>query len=132
MLPNWLLPPLMQTHDGVITSLGDLVPLARRAGAGARRRHLPDDRRGRCADRRRRAPSTGIVTGDLGVDRDGKPKPGFAAGIGIRAKYTLIGEGARGSLAKQLIQRFSLDAQVRAAEIRTRHQGDLADPGLAA
>jgi electron-transferring-flavoprotein dehydrogenase len=50
----------------------------------------------------------GIVTGDLGRARDGSEKPGFAAGIGLRARYTLIGEGARGSLAKQLSARFGL------------------------
>src|SRR5690606_17066203 len=52
----------------------------------------------------------GIITGDLGLDREGKPKPGHARGIVLRAKYTLIGEGARGSLAKALIHRFGLDA----------------------
>jgi electron-transferring-flavoprotein dehydrogenase len=53
----------------------------------------------------------GIVTGDLGVDRAGNPKSGYAAGIGLKAKYTLVAEGARGSLAKHLIQDFKLDAK---------------------
>jgi electron-transferring-flavoprotein dehydrogenase len=50
----------------------------------------------------------GIVTGDLGLDRAGNPKPGHAAGIGLKAKYTLIAEGARGSLAKRVIRDFAL------------------------
>ena len=53
----------------------------------------------------------GIITGDLGVGRDGKPKSSFARGIALEAKYTLIGEGARGSLAKALIRTFNLDAK---------------------
>ena len=53
---------------------------------------------------------TGIITGDLGRDRNGEPKPGFARGIALEAKYTLIGEGARGSLAKQLLAAFGLAA----------------------
>ena len=50
----------------------------------------------------------GVATGDMGIGRDGKPKAGFQRGMELSAKYTLIGEGARGSLAKQLIARFGL------------------------
>jgi electron-transferring-flavoprotein dehydrogenase len=52
---------------------------------------------------------TGVVTGDLGIARDGSQKGGYTAGIELRGKYTLIGEGARGSLAKKLIAEFGLD-----------------------
>jgi len=52
----------------------------------------------------------GIITGDLGVGHDGKPKDSYAQGIALLAKYTLIGEGARGSLAKKIIPAFGLDA----------------------
>jgi len=110
VLPNWLLPPLMRTHDGVITSLGDLV------------RWLGDEAQALGVDifpmtaavdvlTDAQGAVAGIITGDLGRDRAGNPKPGFAPGIGIRARYTLIGEGARGSLARQLVQRFNLDAK---------------------
>ena len=110
VLPNWLLPPLMRTDDGVITSLGDLV------------RWLGDEAQALGVDifpmtaavdvlTDAQGAVAGIITGDLGRDRAGNPKPGFAPGIGIRARYTLIGEGARGSLARQLVQRFNLDAK---------------------
>jgi electron-transferring-flavoprotein dehydrogenase len=52
----------------------------------------------------------GVITGDIGLGRDGQPKAGHAAGIEVHARYTLIAEGARGSLAKQLIARYRLDA----------------------
>ena len=52
----------------------------------------------------------GVATGDMGVGRDGKPKDSFTRGMELRGKYTLIAEGARGSLAKQLIAKFALDA----------------------
>ena len=109
VLPNWLLPPLMQTHDGVITSLGDLV---RWLGEQAQELGIDIFPMTAAVDvlTNEAGAVTGIITGDLGLDHAGQPRPGFAAGIGIRAKYTLIGEGARGSLAKQLIQRFKLDA----------------------
>jgi electron-transferring-flavoprotein dehydrogenase len=51
----------------------------------------------------------GVITGDLGVGANGEPRPDFAPGIELRAKYTFLGEGARGSLAKGVIRRLGLD-----------------------
>jgi electron-transferring-flavoprotein dehydrogenase len=50
----------------------------------------------------------GVVTGDMGVAKSGENKSGFTPGIILLGKYTLIAEGARGSLAKRLIHRFDL------------------------
>src|SRR5688572_20904869 len=44
----------------------------------------------------------GVRTGDKGIGKDGKPKPNFEPGVEIIAKVTVLGEGSRGSLAKQL------------------------------
>jgi len=53
----------------------------------------------------------GIITGDLGVDREGHPKEGvYTPGMELRGKYTLFAEGCRGHIGKQLIQRFKLDS----------------------
>ena len=57
----------------------------------------------------KRARFWAIATGDMGVSRDGHLKSGFTRGMELRGKYTLIAEGARGSLAKQLIAKFGLD-----------------------
>lgn len=51
---------------------------------------------------------TGITTGDMGVGKDGKPKPGYQPDMEIRAKYTIFAEGCQGHLGKQLMQRFDL------------------------
>jgi electron-transferring-flavoprotein dehydrogenase len=51
----------------------------------------------------------GVRTGDKGVDHNGKPKVNYEPGIDIRAKLTILAEGSRGSLTKQLIRRFNLD-----------------------
>ncbi|HSB11563.1 MAG TPA: electron transfer flavoprotein-ubiquinone oxidoreductase [Blastocatellia bacterium] len=53
----------------------------------------------------------GVRTGDKGIDKSGKQKPNFEPGVDIVAKVTVIGEGVRGSLAKQLIKRLSLDRE---------------------
>jgi len=51
----------------------------------------------------------GVRTGDKGINREGKRKPNFEPGVDLHAKVTVLGEGPRGSLAKQLIQRLNLD-----------------------
>jgi electron-transferring-flavoprotein dehydrogenase len=52
----------------------------------------------------------GVATGDMGVARDGHHKDSFTRGVELRGKYTLIAEGARGSLAKILVNKYALDA----------------------
>ncbi|WP_341798875.1 MULTISPECIES: electron transfer flavoprotein-ubiquinone oxidoreductase [unclassified Pseudomonas] len=57
----------------------------------------------------------GIVTGDLGVDREGQPKDGlYTPGMELRAKYTLFAEGCRGHIGKQLIRNYQLDSEADA------------------
>ena len=106
-LPHFLLPPLMRNHGNYVVSLSDVCRwLGRRAEAlgveifpgFAAVETLLDDS----------GAVVGVATGDMGIGRDRQPKPGFQRGMELRAKYTLIGEGARGSLAKQLIARFGL------------------------
>jgi electron-transferring-flavoprotein dehydrogenase len=50
----------------------------------------------------------GVVTGDFGVARDGHHKEGFTPGMELRGRYTLLAEGARGSLSKIAIRQFGL------------------------
>ena len=58
----------------------------------------------------------GVRTGDKGIDKEGHKKGNFEAGVDLMAKVTVLGEGSRGSLAKQLTARLGLnegsDAQV--------------------
>lgn len=57
----------------------------------------------------------GIITGDLGVDREGHPKDGlYTPGMELRGKYTLFAEGCRGHIGKQLIKRYNLDSDADA------------------
>jgi len=50
----------------------------------------------------------GVRTGDKGIDKNGKPKANFQAGYDLLAKVTVFAEGPRGSLTKQLVERFEL------------------------
>ena len=102
-------PPQMANHGNLITSLGQLTPLlgaqAERLGvdvfAGfAAAEALFDDR----------GAVRGVRIGDMGVEKNGAAGPNFAPGPEIHSKLTVLAEGCRGSISKQLIRRFQLDA----------------------
>lgn len=50
----------------------------------------------------------GVRIGDMGLEKDGTPGPNFTPGVEVHAKLTLLAEGSRGSVSKQLIQHFKL------------------------
>ncbi len=51
----------------------------------------------------------GVLTEDKGVDKNGKPKDNFTPGYELRAKVTVLAEGPRGSLTKDLVAKLKLD-----------------------
>src|SRR2546428_5753772 len=57
---------------------------------------------------------TGVRTDDKGVDKQNQPKSNFEPGYELNAKVVILAEGTRGSLTKQLIARFRLDAECNA------------------
>jgi electron-transferring-flavoprotein dehydrogenase len=102
-------PPGMHNKGNVIVSLGAmcawLAPQAEALGveiypgfAAAETLHDAD------------GAVAGVRIGDMGVAKDGSHKPGYTPGIDIRAKVTVLAEGARGHLTKRLVKRFQLDA----------------------
>ncbi|CAI3936506.1 electron transfer flavoprotein-ubiquinone oxidoreductase [Commensalibacter communis] len=50
----------------------------------------------------------GVVTGDMGLEKDGAQGSNHEPGMELRAKYTLFAEGCRGSLSKKLMDQFKL------------------------
>jgi electron-transferring-flavoprotein dehydrogenase len=52
----------------------------------------------------------GVATGNMGVDREGKPTDAFQLGMELHAKYTFFAEGSRGHLGKQLMAKYDLNA----------------------
>ena len=108
-VPSLLLPPLMNNHGNYIASLGQvcrwLATQAEELGVdlfpGFNGSEILYDKDGRVK---------GVATGDMGVARDGGHKNTFSPSIELLAKYTLIAEGTRGSLAKSLEQKFNLRA----------------------
>ncbi|WP_415036896.1 electron transfer flavoprotein-ubiquinone oxidoreductase [Azonexus sp.] len=50
----------------------------------------------------------GVATGDLGLGKDGQPGPNFQPGMELHARQTMFAEGCRGSLTRELFERFEL------------------------
>ncbi len=129
-------PPHMRNHGNYIVSLGNvcrwLAQQAEAAGvdiypgfAAAEVLYHPD------------GSVRGVATGDMGREKDGSEGPNFAPGMELVAKQTIFAEGCRGSLTKQLFQRFALregvDPQVYGIGIKElwevkpeQHHGGLA------
>ena len=107
-LPNFAMPKLLDNHGNYVISLGNLCRwLAAKAEAlgveiypGFAAQEVLYDDAGKVI---------GIATGDMGISREGEMKDTFTRGMALLGKYTLIGEGVRGHLAKQLIAKFQLD-----------------------
>ena len=51
----------------------------------------------------------GVITGDMGIDSAGEKKPGYEPGVELRAKFTVLAEGCRGHLGKEIINKYHLD-----------------------
>jgi electron-transferring-flavoprotein dehydrogenase len=107
-IPNFFMPKLMSNHGNFVGSLGNVARyLGRKAeelgveiypGFAAAEVLVEDDK------------VVGVATGDMGIGRDGQPTHAYTRGMELRARYTIFAEGARGSLAKQMIDRFKLNA----------------------
>jgi electron-transferring-flavoprotein dehydrogenase len=105
-LPNFLLPPLMSNHGNFIVSLGDVCRYLAKKAEALGVEIYPGFAAAEVLFEN--GAVAGIATGDMGVGKDGHHKAGFARGMELRAKYTLLAEGARGGLSKGLIERFGL------------------------
>jgi electron-transferring-flavoprotein dehydrogenase len=102
-------PPTMNNHGNYIVSLGamcawlapqlEAVGVEIYPGFAAAEPIIGDD-----------GAVKGVRIGDMGVGRDGQQKDNYAEGVDILAKVTVLAEGARGHLSKQLIKRYGLDA----------------------
>jgi electron-transferring-flavoprotein dehydrogenase len=106
-LPMFAMPPFMHNHGNYIASLGNVCRWLAEQAEGLGVELYPgmavsdlvwnDD-----------GSVKGVVAGVFGVGKDGEKKPDFQPGLELHAKYTFIGEGVRGSLAKMLQAKFGL------------------------
>ncbi|HWK37240.1 electron transfer flavoprotein-ubiquinone oxidoreductase, partial [Sphingomonas sp.] len=129
-VPHFITPSFMHNHGTYTGSLGSLCRwLAEQAGElgveifpgfAAAEVLFNDD-----------GSVKGVATGDMGVGRDGHHKPDYQPGLELHAKYTLLGEGCRGHLTKELIRTFDLacDSDPQIYGIGVKELWDI-DPAL--
>jgi electron-transferring-flavoprotein dehydrogenase len=133
--PNWALPDNFKNHGNYVISLANVTRwLGQQAealgveifpGFPAAEVLYNDD-----------GSVKGVVTGNMGIGRDGEPTENFQLGMELHAKYTLFCEGARGHLGRQLNEKFKLnkdaDPQVYGIGIKELWEIDPAkhQPGL--
>ncbi len=106
--PHFLLPRSLKNHGNYIVSLGNVVrwlgaeaeSLGVELYPGFAAATINYDDKGQVA---------GIVTGDMGVNKDGTKSNHYQPGMILKGRYTLFAEGCRGHLGKELIERFSLN-----------------------
>ncbi|MEM7505629.1 MAG: electron transfer flavoprotein-ubiquinone oxidoreductase [Pseudomonadota bacterium] len=106
-LPVWAMPPLMSNHGTYIVSMGNvcrwMAEQAEELGVeifpGMACSDLVYDEGGRVR---------GVVAGEFGKNADGTPGDGYEPGMELHGKYVMLAEGVRGSLSKEVIEKFDL------------------------
>ncbi|VVD71915.1 electron transfer flavoprotein-ubiquinone oxidoreductase [Pandoraea soli] len=120
-VPNWALPDNFKNHGNYVVSLANVTRWLGQQAEAMGVEMFPgfpaadviyhDD-----------GAVKGVVTGDMGLGKDGEPTANFQLGIALHAKYTLFAEGARGHLGRALQDRFALrkgvDPQVHGIGIK--------------
>ena len=109
-LPNSVMPPLMNNHDNYIVSMGNvcrwMAEQAEELGVeifpGMACSELVYGKTGEVK---------GVVAGEFGKNPDGSIGDSYEPGMELHGKYILLSEGARGSLSKEVIEKFNLDAE---------------------
>ncbi|NNL87637.1 MAG: electron transfer flavoprotein-ubiquinone oxidoreductase [Marinicaulis sp.] len=108
-LPVFAMPPMVKNHGAYIVSMGNVCRWMAEIAEGMGVEIYP----GMAASHllyRDNGSVRGVVVGEMGISKNGERKDSYEPGMELVGKYILIAEGVRGSLAKQLIQRFELDA----------------------
>ena len=109
-LPNSVMPPLMNNHGNYIVSMGNvcrwMAEQAEELGVeifpGMACSELVYGKSGEVK---------GVVAGEFGKNPDGSIGDSYEPGMELHGKYILLSEGARGSLSKEVIAKFNLDAE---------------------
>ena len=109
-LPNFLMPPLMNNHGNYIVSMGNVCRWMAEQAEELGVEIFPGMA---CSDLvfGKTGELKGVVAGEFGKNSDGSIGEAYEPGMELHGKYVLLSEGARGSLAKQVIEKFNLDSE---------------------
>ena len=107
-VPNWMLPDCFKNEGNYIISLANVTRWLGQQAENLGVEIFPGFPAAEILYNEQGA-VLGVITGSMGLDKEGKPTDQFQLGMELRAKYTLFAEGSRGHLGKQLMSKFSLD-----------------------
>ena len=108
-LPVFAMPPMVKNHGCYIVSMGNVCRWLAEIAEGMGVEIYP----GMAASQyltRGDGSVRGVVVGEMGFGKDGEKKASYEPGMELCGKYVLLAEGVRGSLSKQVIEHFKLDA----------------------
>lgn len=106
-VPNWPMPPLMSNHGNYIVSMGNVCRWMAGVAEGLGVEIFP----GMAASELvwgEDGAVKGVVAGEFGKNPDGTIGEGYEPGMELLGKYVFLGEGVRGSLAKEVMAKFEL------------------------
>ncbi len=109
--PNFAMPPLMNNHGNYIVSMGNVCRWMAEQAEALGVEVFPGMS---CSELVYRDDGSvkGVVAGEFGYQKDGSKGPGYEPGMELHGKYVMLAEGARGSLSKVAIAKYSLDQDV--------------------
>ncbi|HEY9038256.1 MAG TPA: electron transfer flavoprotein-ubiquinone oxidoreductase [Roseovarius sp.] len=108
-VPNFPMPKLMSNHGNYIVSMGNVCRWMAEQAEELGVEVFPGMA---CSEIVYGEDGTvkGVVAGEFGRNADGTEGPNYEPGMELHGKYVFLGEGVRGSLAKQVMQKFDLSA----------------------
>jgi len=106
-IPNFPMPPLMNNHGNYIVSMGNVCRWMAEHAEELGVEVFPGMS---CSEvvYGENGGVKGVVAGEFGRQADGTPGPGYEPGMELHGKYVFLGEGVRGSLSKEVIEKFDL------------------------
>ncbi|MFN3281132.1 MAG: 4Fe-4S dicluster domain-containing protein, partial [Tabrizicola sp.] len=106
-IPNWPMPPLMSNHGNYIVSMANVCRWMAGIAEGLGVEIFPGMA---CSELVYEGDTVvGVVAGEFGRDPvTREPGPAYEPGMELRGKYVFLSEGVRGSLAKQVIEKYDL------------------------
>ncbi|MEM9988624.1 MAG: NAD(P)/FAD-dependent oxidoreductase, partial [Pseudomonadota bacterium] len=108
-IPVWAMPEMLKNHGCYATSMGNVCRWLGEKAEAMGVEIYPMMAASQLI-RGETGEIAGVIVGEMGIGKDGKKKDGYEPGMELRGKYTFLAEGVRGSLSKQVIKEFSLDA----------------------
>ncbi|MCK0139750.1 electron transfer flavoprotein-ubiquinone oxidoreductase [Aliiroseovarius sp. F47248L] len=108
-VPNWPMPPLMNNHGKYIVSMANVCRWMAEQAEELGVEIFPGMA---CSDLvfGDKGEVKGVIAGVFGLEEDGSYGPNTEPGMELHGKYVFISEGVRGSLAKEIIAKYDLQA----------------------